>query len=252
MKTILEIRLLFWRKMLESLREPAWIISGLSTPLLYLALFAPLLKGLNSPVFGADSVLDVFVPGILALIAFGAGMGAGWTVIWELQSGVIERMRVTPASRFSLLMGGVLRDIVMFIVPALVVILIASLFGFHLHWLGLTVLLILLSMLTAVVSAASASLGLIMKDIGSLAAVVTSLQLPITLLSGVLLPLSVGPEWLRFIAHFNPMYYVVEASRVLVGGTINNNAVWQAVLIMLPLTAIVLWWATQVYHEAVS
>jgi ABC-2 type transport system permease protein len=80
--------LFFRRKMLESLRQPAWIVMGLTTPLLYLALFTPLLNSLaGSPGFPKGHVLDVFVPGILVLIAFGAGMGAGWTVIWELDSG---------------------------------------------------------------------------------------------------------------------------------------------------------------------
>lgn len=252
MKMLLEIRLLFGRKLLETLRAPVWVISGLTTPLLYLALFAPLLKGLNSPIFGSDRVLDIFVPGILTLMAFGAGMGAGWIVVWELQSGVTERLRVTPTSRLSLLMGTVLKDVVMFIVPGLLVVLIASLFGFHIHPAGLVVLFILLCMQTAIVSAASGSLGLILKDIGSLAAVVTGLQLPLTLLAGVLLPLSIGPRWLQLIAHFNPMYYVVEASRVLAGGTIYSREVWESFLVMLPLTIITLWWSTRVYHKAVS
>ena len=38
--------LFFRRKMLESLRQPAWIIMGLMTPLLYLGLFTPLLNSL--------------------------------------------------------------------------------------------------------------------------------------------------------------------------------------------------------------
>jgi hypothetical protein len=42
-------------------------------------------------------VLDIFVPDILVRIAFGAGMEAGWPVIWEPDCGVIERLRVTPA-----------------------------------------------------------------------------------------------------------------------------------------------------------
>lgn len=252
MKLAKEIRLLFWRKMLETLREPTWVIAGLSTPLLYLALFTPLLKNLGSPLFGTASVLDFFVPGILTLMAFGAGMGAGWIVIWELQNGIIERLRVTPARRFSILMGTVLRDVIMFIVPALLIIFVAALFGFHIHWAGLVVLLVLLSLLTAVVSAASGSLGLILKETGSLAAVVTSLQLPLTLLAGVLLPLSMGPQWLQFMAHFNPMYYVVEASRVLGNGILDSMKVWQAFIVMIPLTAIVLWWSTRVYHKAVS
>ncbi len=252
MKMLHEIRLLFKRKMLETLREPVWLISGLSTPILYLALFTPLLKGLNSPAFGSSNVLEMFVPGVLVLMAIGAGMGAGWVVIWELQSGVIERLRVTPTHRFSLLMGTVLRDIVMFIVPAVLVIFIASLFGFHVHLLGLFILLILLSLLTAVISATSSSLGLILKNIGSLAAIITGLQLPLTLLAGILLPLSIGPLWLRVIAHFNPLYYAVEASRDLAVGTIFNLHVGLGFLVMVLLTIIVLWWSTRVYRKVVS
>jgi ABC-2 type transport system permease protein len=103
-----------------------WIITGLSTPPLYLALFEPLLRSVGGgPSLPAGRVLDVFVPGILVLMAFGAGMGAGWVVIWELDSGVIERLRVAPARRFALLLGTALRDVAMFVVPGIVVIAIA-------------------------------------------------------------------------------------------------------------------------------
>ncbi|MDD9149578.1 ABC transporter permease [Sporolactobacillus sp. CQH2019] len=253
MKIIHETRLLFWRKMLETLREPVWIFTGLSTPLLYLILFAPLLKGLHSPVFGSSSeVLDVFVPGILVLMAFGAGMGSGWEIIGELQNGVTERFRVTPVSRFSLLMGPVLRDTVMFLVPAMLILAIAAVFGFPIHPAGLVLLLILLALLTAVISAASNSLGMILKNIGSLAAIVTGMQLPLTLLAGVLLPLSFGPKWLQLIAHFNPLFYDVEAARVLANGTLLASRVYEAFLIMIILTALVLCWSTRVYRKAIS
>jgi ABC-type multidrug transport system permease subunit len=61
-----------------------------------------------------------------------------------------------------------------------------------------------------------------------------------------------GPGWLRFIAYFNLMYYVVEASRVPASGAIDSSKAWQAFIVMTPLTAIGLWWATQVYRKAVS
>ena len=97
MTLALQTGLFFRRKLLETLRQPVWIITGLTTPALYLALFAPLLRSLDGgPGFPSGQVLDVFVPGVLVLVAFGAGMGAGWPVIWELDSGVLERLRVTP------------------------------------------------------------------------------------------------------------------------------------------------------------
>jgi len=247
----LQASLFFRRKLLETLRQPVWIVTGLSTPLLYLALFEPLLKSVAGGAgLPPGQVLDVFVPGILALMAFGAGMGAGWVVIWEMDSGVIERLRVTPASRFALLLGTVLRDVVMFAVPAVAVIAIAIGFGFHAHWGGLALMLLLLAALTASCSATSSALGISLKQIGSLAAVVTGVQLPLTLLSGILLPLSLGPGWLRVLGHCNPMYYAVQAARDLTAGAIATATVGIGFLVTVAIAVLALWWGTRSYHKA--
>ena len=247
----LHTSLFFRRKLLETLRQPVWIITGLSTPLLYLALFEPLLRSVAGGAgLPPGEVLDVFVPGILALMAFGAGMGAVWVVIWEMDSGVIERLRVTPGSRFALLLGTVLRDVVMFAVPAVVVIAIAIGFGFNAHWGGLALMLLLLAALTASCSATSSALGINLKQIGSLAAVVTGVQLPLTLLSGILLPLSLGPRWLQFLGHLNPMYYTVQAARDLTAGRITTAAVGIGFLVTAAAAALALWWGTRGYHKA--
>ncbi|MNI43977.1 Daunorubicin/doxorubicin resistance ABC transporter permease protein DrrB [compost metagenome] len=252
MRISLEIWLLFKRKMLETVRQPVWVFMGLTTPLLYIALFSPLLGNLRDPPLNTGAVLDTFVPGVLTLLAFIGGTGAGYGVISELQSGIIERLRVSPVSRFSLLMGTILRDIVAFLVPSILVIFIAQLFGFKAHIGGLLVMLVLLSLLTAIVSAWSGSLGLILRQTSSMAALVAGLELPLTLLSGVLLPLSLGPEWLQAIAHINPLYYAVEASRVLGAGTIGSTEVFKAFAVIVPLTVITLFWATRVYRKAIS
>ncbi|MFZ0665748.1 MAG: ABC transporter permease, partial [Acidimicrobiales bacterium] len=107
MKTARDTGLLFHRATLQMLRNPVWLFVGVSTPLLYLLLFTPLLKHFTG---GGSTglVLDVFLPGILALLAFASGMSSGFNTIFELQSGVIERFRVTPASRLAILAGPLL------------------------------------------------------------------------------------------------------------------------------------------------
>src|SRR5208283_3165067 len=109
-----------------------------------------------------------------------------------------------------------------------------------------------LCMFTIIVAATSISLGLILKEVGSLAAVVTGVNLPLTLLSGILLPLSLAPTWMLVVAHFNHMYYVVEASRVLSSGTILSWTVARAFLVIIAFVIIVLWWATRVFRKAVA
>lgn len=252
MRILTETRLLFQRKMIETIRQPVWVFMGLVTPLLYIALFSPLLKNLNGPAVSTGAVLTMFVPGILVLLSFSCGTGAGYSVIFELQSGVIERLRVSPASRFSLLMGSVLRDVTTCTVPSLLVVIIAALFGFQVYAGALLVMFLLLSLLTVTVSAWFSGLGLLMKRTNSLAALIAGLELPLTLLSGILLPLSLGPVWLRTIAHLNPLYYAVEAARVLAAGTIRCPEVYQAFAVMIPLAALSIVWSTRVYQKAIA
>ena len=253
MNVLLQIALLSRRRILETLRQPVWVFMGLSVPLLYLALFAPLLTSLaGGPGFPAGGVLDVFVPGILALMAFGAGMGAGWIVIAELDTGVIERLRVTPASRLALVLGTVVRDVVTFTVPAVIVVAVAVPFGFHAHWGGIAALLVLMALLTTACSASSAALGITLRRIGSLAAVVTGLQLPLTLLSGVLLPLSLGPAWLQGLGHANPMYYAVEAARQLAAGKLDTGTVALGFAVTVVAAAVAVGWAVSAYRRAMS
>jgi ABC-2 type transport system permease protein len=98
----------------------------------------------------------------------------------------------------------------------------------------------------------SVATALVTKDINSFAAIVNGMQLPILLLAGVLLPISLGPPWMRFLAHFNPLYYVVEASRALASGSVGDGSVWHAFAVLVPLCALVVVWATNVFRRAVS
>ncbi len=253
MKTVLDTGLLFQRYTRQMLRNPVWLFVGFSTPILYLVLFTPLLKDLpgtaNVPSGG---VLELFLPGILALLAFSSGASTGFGTIFELQSGLIERLRVTPASRFAILIGPILSGLMMMTVFDAVVVAVGFGFGFTVHWVGLLILTVLLWILAMLMAAFSTATALVTKDISSFAAIINGINLPILLLAGVLLPISLGPVWLRTLAHFNPLYYLVVAARALAVGHISDPSVWQAFAVLVPLCGLVLAWATRVFRRAVS
>jgi ABC-2 type transport system permease protein len=252
-KTARDIGLLFQRSIIQLLRNPVWVIVGFSTPILYLALFTPLLKHVaGAGGLPGGNVLDLFLPGILALLAFASGVGPGFTTIFELKAGVIERFRVTPASRFAILIGPILATMLMMFVFDAVVVAVGAGFGFSVHWAGLAVLAVLLGLLMIIVAAFSIATALATKEISGFAALINGINLPVLLLAGVLLPISLGPTWMRDLAHFNPLYYLVQASRVLASGALTTAAVWQAFAVLVPLCALVLTWATRVFRQAVS
>lgn len=253
MKVLQEIGLLTLRCIRTALRNPVFLFMGVGTPLIYLGLFAPILKTLST--FGAletENVLTLFVPGMLPIIAFSTGLFTGFGMIDELRSGVLERFRVTPASRFSILSGPVLFDTCAAAFQSLLFCLIALPFGFRASILGMFVLFILLALLSLTTSSFGNALGVMVKSEDRYAPIVHGINLPILLLSGTLLPMSLAPSWLRIIAHFNPVYYVVEASRALAIGDFGSNSILYALLILSAFTALTMTWATRVFRKAVT
>src|SRR5919112_1733220 len=104
MKLARDSWLIFQRQTLLLLRNPVWIFVGVFQPVMYLLLFAPLLKPALAPL-GATTNADIyriFVPGMLVLIAIFGGLFQGFGLIAELRAGIIERSRVTPVSRLAL------------------------------------------------------------------------------------------------------------------------------------------------------
>src|SRR5215217_1622624 len=101
MRTLHETNLIFRRAMRLSLRNPIWVILGLVQPILYLALFGPLLERVaaSTPGFPDGDAWRVFVPGLLVQLGIFGAAFVGFGLIAEVRSGVVDRMRVTPASR---------------------------------------------------------------------------------------------------------------------------------------------------------
>lgn len=252
MKLVTDTGLLFWRRTMQLLRNPVWLFVSLTVPLLYLGLFTPLLKDLPAAPGLGGNVLDEFLPGILALLAFTSGASAGFSTLFELQAGVIERFRVTPASRLALLLGPLVSGMVSMFVFDLILLVVGVAFGFHVHIAGLLVLAVLLALFFLAMAAFSTAVALLTKEITGFAAIVNGINLPLMLLAGVLLPVSLGPAWMGVAAHFNPLYYLVEASRTLALDHFSGGAIWQAFAVLTPLCALSLAWATRVYRRAVA
>lgn len=253
MTTLKEIAYLTFRCIQAALRNPVFLFMGVATPIIYLAFFTPLLGTLAANgSLGTDNVLTLFIPGMLPIIAFSTGLFTGFGMIDEVRSGVIERFRVTPAKRFSILSGPVLFDTCSVFFQSLLFILISIPFGFRASPLGLLVLFLLLALLTIITSSFGNAMGVITKSEDRYAPIVHGINLPVLLLSGTLLPMTLAPTWLNILAHFNPVYYVVEAARALAVGNIASLSVLYAFLVLIPFAILTMTWATNVFRKVIT
>ena len=243
MRTIRDTRLIFERSLTLSLRNPVWVIMGIIQPILYLLLFGPLLTNIaRMPGFPPGGAFNVFVPGILVMTAlFGSGF-VGFGLCDEMREGVVERMVVTPMSRMAMLLGRSLRDVSLLLAQALLLVVLSIPFGLELNVGGVAVGFAMLALIGLMMSPVSYTLALVLKNEESLAPVVNGVAVPLLLLSGVMLPMSLAPEWLQTLARFNPLYHAVAAMRALFNASYGDSEIvfGTALLVILAMVTMTL------------
>jgi len=149
----------FSRELRPMLRNPFTVVFSMVQPLVFLALFAPLL-----PDVGSGSALQWFVPGIVVMSClFGTSM-TGSNLLFEIQTGSHERMLVTPLRRPALLIGRALKEIVPVVAQAALIVAICLPFGFVLHLAGALIGLVILSVFCLGLGALSYTLALAAKN----------------------------------------------------------------------------------------
>jgi ABC-2 type transport system permease protein len=231
MRTLHETNLIFRRAMRLSLRNPIWVILGLIQPILYLTMFGPLLENMTRVQgWPTGDPWQVFVPGLLVQLGIFGAAFVGFGLVAEMRAGVVERMRVTPASRLALLLGRVLRDVVVLLVQGVILVACAELFGLDAPLAGLVLGLLVVAALGAAFSSASYAAALMLKSEDALAPLANGLAVPLLLLSGILLPMSLAPGWLEAISDANPVKHVVDGVRALfLEGSVTMTVVWGVV-----------------------
>jgi ABC-2 type transport system permease protein len=250
MKLLRDTSLIFQRQMLLLLRNPVWIFVGVFQPVMYLLLFAPLLKPALHVPTNAEAY-EMFVPGLLVLLAIFGGLFQGFGLIAELRAGVIERSRVTPVSRLALLLGRSLRDVVSLITQAVIITLLALLFDLRVFLGYLLLAYLMLALISLMTSALSYGVALLVKSEDALAPLMNTVAQPVLLLSGILLPLTYAPGWLQGIADWNPFSWAVKGTRALFRGDLSAPAVWQGLVIMAVLAVLSVVWAAREFARSV-
>ena len=253
MKLFRDTWLIFQRYIGIFLRNPAWVIIGLIQPILYLLLFAPLLKGISSSRgFPPGGAYNVFVPGLLIQLGLFGASGVGFGLIAELRAGVIERFRVTPVSRFALLLGRALRDILVLVVQSLLLLLLSIPFGLQATFSGVLVMLGLVALIGLGMSSICYAAALALRSEDSYAPLIFTISLPLLLLSGVLLPLTLAPQWLQNIAAANPLSYAVTAARDMFNGNAGSPDVIKGLVIMVALCVVGVFIGARSFNRAVA
>ncbi|MGP3935251.1 ABC transporter permease [Nonomuraea sp. KM88] len=223
-----------------TLRQKVGVVFGAVQPLLFLVLFGP--------IFATFDTWETLVPGLIIQLGLMSMGLAGFGIVFEKRSGVLERMRVTPASRLSLLLGRVLTNAVTLILQTLLLLAVGFAFGLRAPALGLVAAFVLVVVLGLSLAALSYAVALTMNE-QLFAPVMSTAVIPLVLLSGSFLPMSMAPGWLDALSHVSPFRYVLEALRDLFHGHYLTGTVGAGVAVTAVFAVVSLTIGTRVFNR---
>ena len=197
--------------------DPIELFTRVVQPLLWLLIFGKVMDRIRAIPTGGLPYLDFLAPGILAQSALFISIFYGISAIWERDSGVLTRYLVSPAPRWTLVLGKALGGGVRSLSQAVVIFGLSAVLGVEIRWEpGAMLALLAFTLLgSALFSTLSLIVACVVKTRERLMGIGQLLTMPLFFASNAIYPIHLMPAWLRLVSRINPLSYLVDALRTL-------------------------------------
>src|SRR5437879_6013668 len=214
---------IFNRWIKKTIRRPTFLFFTLVQPIVWFLLFTQAFSKISDiPGFvqmtGTTSYLTFFSAAVILQTIIASSMQSGIGMVTDMESGYLDKMRVTPIHRFSILTGKLMSDGFRIMIQTVVILLlglglgisIASGFG------GFVLILVIASAFGVAWSGISLFIALKTKNSESTLMISLLTTFPLLFLSTAVMPKAFLPDWVQTVATYNPMSYIADAMHSLV------------------------------------
>jgi ABC-2 type transport system permease protein len=250
-----QVRLLLMRNLREGIRNPV-LAYGLPVviPLTMFILVAKTLSRVTDlPGFPTTNYAEWMAPAIVMLTAM-TGVGyAATSLVIDIQSGFLDRLRVLNARPSSLLLSRLLFDVVRVLPAGLALLVTGLILGTDVNegLVGIVLLFALLVLWAAAYGGLYFVVALATRNAQAPLAL-APLFLPLQFLSTQFVPESILPEWVQTVAAWNPFTYMVDAARAVTTGPLTWTPVGKAVAVAVGLLVVTQIAAGLAFRKAVN
>jgi ABC-2 type transport system permease protein len=223
-----ETRWLGLRTIRRFYRVPANPLGIVLFPLIQLIVFSQMFKDIvELPGFGdQSSYLAYLAPGQIVFTVFFAVTWSGGNLLYDYRSGMLDKLRVTPVNRYSILGGELVPLFLECMVMGGTILALSVVLGASVATglPGAILILVLAGGLGVAWSGTSMIPALVTKN-EQATSTLSILFFPIAFMSTAFVPTALMPEWLQTVNRFNPFSYVIEGLR----GLMTTGYDWPAI-----------------------
>jgi ABC-2 type transport system permease protein len=212
------------RSVKAMLREPEYLIPSIIIPVFFFAVNVGSLETVGS-FLGTGDFKAFQLP--VAIVLAVTGISRATALVTDIQSGFFDRLLISPINRFSLLLGLMMADFVLVTTLSVLVILMGLLLGIQFTT-GIGGILIFLLFSGFWGLAFTGFPYAIALKTGSSAAVSASFLLffPFSFLTTAYVPKEYLSGWLKEVANYNPVTYLLDGLRSLISKGWEVDKIW--------------------------
>lgn len=243
-----KIYILWLRQVKKYTRSRSRILGSLGQPLLYLVSLGYGL-GHTFAQAGQGNYLNFLTPGIIAMSILFTAMFAGIEIIWDRQFGFLKEMLVAPMPRLHIMIGRTLGGATVATIQGMIVMILATVFGFRPESLLAIIPALLVMFLIAVLfTALGTMVASLLSDMQGFQLIMNFLIMPLFFLSGALFPMTGLPPVLKVLVQIDPLTYGIDALRGLLLGA-SHYAVLSDLAVLAGVTALFLWFGGHFFKK---
>jgi ABC-2 type transport system permease protein len=238
-----------WRGMLKVKHVPEQLLDVTVTPVMFLLMFTYLFGG---AIAGSTSAyLDYTLPGLLVMSVLFTTVYSGVSLNTDLTKGVVDRFRSLPIWRPAPLLGSLLGDSVRYVIAGTVIIVVGVLLGYRpdAGVAGALAALALVVVFSFGLSWVFCVLGLLLRSPNAVMNAGFMGIFPLTFLSNVFVDPATLPGPLQAFVEVNPISILATASRSLMDGHPDGEAIVISLVVAAALALIFLPITTRLYRS---
>jgi ABC-2 type transport system permease protein len=208
-----------WRALLKIKHVPEQLGDVVGIPIIFTLLFTYMFGGALAGTTG--DYLQFLLPGSLVMAVLMVSMYAGVGLNTDVTKGVFDRFRTLPIWRPALIVGGLLGDVLRYLIASALVIGLGLVMGYRPAGgvIGVLSGVALLLVFAFGLGWVWTTLGLLMRTPSAVMNMGMLVLFPLTFASNVFVDPSTLPGWLRVFVDANPVTHLVTAERSLMDGT---------------------------------
>jgi ABC-2 type transport system permease protein len=246
-RTVVQIFAMVELEFRRVFHDPTEMITRAIQPILWLVVFGGVMAraGVFSNIIKSDYITYV-TPGVILQSATFIALAYGIMLVFERESGLLKRLLASPISRLNIIVGRSLAGAIRGSIQYLIIIPLAFLIGAHItpSLINLTLGYIFITYGLIGFTSISIAIASILKTRERFMGIIGAITMPLFFASNALYPIEVMPAWVKVIADYNPLTYIISGLR--------NLLIYNSLNILFDFFALTLFNVLSVFLAAVS